>query len=133
MKNYPSNITLFILPLIILALLFINMRINNILELLAGYASDQVTHELQQDVKSLSGDITEVNDRIDYLRKDLHDSIQNIRSESASHIYDLEITICRLDKEHDEIHKRKVIMNNIIAINPTVERTAVMVETGLQY
>lgn len=74
-----------------------------------------------------------MNDRIDYLRKDLHDSLEDLEKRKASRLYNLEITICLFDEKADEVHKRKVVMNNVIALNPSVERTATIVDTGLGF
>jgi hypothetical protein len=44
-------------------------------------------------------------------------------------IYNLEITICKLNEEKNDMVKRKVVMNDIVAINPSVERTATVIDT----
>lgn len=82
-------------------------------------------------IESQSWELKVLNDRIDYLRQDLHQSIEDLENSKASRLYNLEITICLFDEKANEVRKRKVVMNNIIALNPSVERTATVVYTGL--
>ena len=60
-------------------------------------------------------------------------TLDNIELSKYAKIYDLEITICKIDKEHDEINKRTITMKNVVGINPSVARTATVVDTGLWY
>jgi hypothetical protein len=59
----------------------------------------------------------------------MNHQINNIELSKYAKIYDLDITICKMDKEADEIKKRTVTMKNVVGINPSVERTAIVVET----
>jgi hypothetical protein len=55
-------------------------------------------------------------------------TLDNIELSKYAKIYDLDITICKMDTEADEIKKRHVTMKNVVGINPSVERTAIVVE-----
>lgn len=60
-------------------------------------------------------------------------TLDNIELSKHAKIYDLEITICKMDKDNNEIDKRTVTMKNVVGINPSIERTATVVDTGLWY
>jgi len=84
-------------------------------------------------IESQSWELKILNDRIDYLRKDLHESLEDLENRKASRLYNLEVTVCLFDEKANEVRKRKIVMNNIIALNPSVERTATVVDTWLGF
>lgn len=83
------------------------------------------------EIESHSGDLVKKTDNLESKLSLVQDRVSDMKLKSQSRLYNLEITICLLDKENDEIHKRKVTMNNILAINPSVDRTAVVVDVGI--
>ena len=87
-------------------------------------------------VKTIENATGSISDEIATLRAEtiwVRNTLDNVETAKAAKIYDLEITICKIDKENNEIDKLTVIMKNMIAINPSVERTALVVDTGLWY
>lgn len=120
--EYIIIIALFIIPSVWVS---INSgHISNIYDLFANYTDDRVTQQIEDEVNSLSGKMLEIREHIDYVQ-------QEVSRKSNARIYSLEITICLLDEEADEIYKRKVRMDNIIALNPSV--SALYVDTWLGY
>jgi len=124
MKNYQViilSLIFIVLPSISILWNAVNSsRISNIYDLLAWYTSDHVTRDIEKNLASLSGEVSDTNDRIDHLRNDMHQALDNIRTTQHAKIYNLEITICRTDKIDNVIEKRKIQMNNIVAINPSL-------------
>lgn len=48
-----------------------------------------------------------------------------------THIYDLDITICKMNDTTNTIDKRHVTMNKIVGVNPSVDHTAILLDTGI--
>lgn len=141
MKNY--QVAVLVLLFIVLPSISIignsinSSRISNIYDLLAWYTSDHVTRDIEKNLSTLSGEVDDINDRIDHLRNDMHQALDNLKaSQNAQHakIYNLEITICRTDKLDNVIEKRKIRMDNIVAINPSLSiPSSPYIDTWLWY
>ncbi len=87
--------------------------------------------DIMKTIESATGSI---DDEIATLRAEtlwVRNTLDNVETAKAARIYDLDITICRIDSEAEEIRKRKVHMKGVVGINPSVERTATTVDTGL--
>lgn len=55
---------------------------------------------------------------MDSLRNDFHKQLQSFEMVNIARLYTLEITICKTDTVRNTIQKRKVLMENILAVNP---------------
>lgn len=78
-----------------------------------------------------SWDTAKLDKRIDLVRDELRKEISSLEQTKVAKIYNLEITICRTDKIDNVIEKRKIRMDNVVAINPSVEHTATLIDTWL--
>lgn len=78
-----------------------------------------------------SWDTDKLDKRIDLVRDELRKEISSLEQTKVAKIYNLEITICRTDKIDNVIEKRKIRMDNVVAINPSVEHTATLIDTWL--
>jgi len=101
---------------------------------------ESVTDTQRDDIMSLSWEVDAVRNSFnDYVAQQkstinyIDTSLDNIELSKYAKIYDLDITICKMDTEADEIKKRHVTMKNVVGINPSVERTATTVDTWLWY
>jgi hypothetical protein len=77
-----------------------------------------------------------VDDKYKILRENVRTELDNLELSKYAKIYDLDITICKAEHYQDhisDIKKRTVRMKNVVGINPSVERTAIVVETWLWY
>ncbi len=93
--------------------------------------------------RTLSGSMDELINRQESLESNVRitderftTTLDKIELSRYAKIYDLEITICKMEHYQDhisDIKKRTVIMKNVVGINPLVERTATTVDTGLWY
>lgn len=84
-----------------------------------NYADTLSSHNQRLlDLESHSWDIDEVHDRMDSLRNDFHKQLQSFEMVNIARLYTLEITICKTDTVRNTIQKRKVLMENILAVNP---------------
>jgi hypothetical protein len=91
----------------------------------------------------LSGSIDDLHKKVDIainaadsiedgnkiLRESIRTELDNIELSKYAKIYDLNITICKMDEIANVIAKRTVRMKNVVGINPSVERTATTVDT----
>jgi len=92
------------------------------------------------DVASLNWDMLAVKHTskengiaIDRVNKDVYDKIHEIQVAKSAKIYNLDVTICKENLITNSIDKRIVRMDNIVAINPSVQRTATIVDTWIDY
>lgn len=116
-----------LVPLVYLAALVAGLLISGGQDTL-HHSETLINHDQRLiEIESHSGDLDNLESKLGLLQ----DRVSEMKLESSARLYNLEITICLLDKENDEIHKRKVTMNNILAINPSVDRTAVVVDVGI--
>ena len=136
LSNIVSSILMiyFVLASLMAVLLYVERLVSPDTKLIRNHSDTLIDHDQRLlSLEAWSWDTDEINDSIDSLRKELHDSIKDVEKNSNAKIYNIEVTVCLFDEEANEVHKRKVIMNDIIAINPSVERTATVVDTGLWY
>ena len=90
-------------------------------------------------IKTIENSTGSISDEIATLRAEtlwVRNTLDNIETVKAAKIYDLEITICKMVHYTDilvDVEKRKVHMKDVVGINPSVERTATVVDTGLWY
>lgn len=94
---------------------------------------ERVTDTQRDDIMSLSWRLYDMEDNDSEMRKYLRTELDNIEYSKYAKIYDLSITICKIDKDAEQIKKRHVTMKNVVGINPSVERTATTVYTWLWY
>lgn len=57
--------------------------------------------------------------------------INSLKEMQPTHVYDLDITICKMNDTTNTIDKRHVTMNKIVGVNPSVDRTAILLDTGI--
>ena len=62
---------------------------------------------------------------------DVISQINALKEMQPTHIYDLDITICKMNDTTNTIDKRHVTMNKIVGVNPSVDRTAILLDTGI--
>lgn len=72
-------------------------------------------------------------DQYDKFRYDTRVEMKEMEAKSVARIYSVKITICKKDDTKNEITKRYIQMDNLLAINPSVERTATTIDTWLDY
>jgi len=108
-----------------------------------------ITKESRNDINSIntitynmSWSISKIKDEIDNVWLDTNQierTIESIRDsvktndKTASRVYDIEITMCLSNTETDTIEKKFIRMNNIIAVNPNINWSALYVNTWLSY
>lgn len=67
------------------------------------------------------------------LRDGFQYKLDQMEKSAVAKIYTIEITICKMNAVRNELQKRTVIMKNLLAFNPSVTNTAIVVDTGLSY
>lgn len=100
-------------------------------EILTDYNQRLIKLEEHSDVIEQS-----VDDKYKILRESVKTELDNLELSKYAKIYDLDITICKAEHYQDhisDIKKRTVRMKNVVGINPSVERTAIVIETWLWY
>jgi len=99
------------------------------------------TDTLEHRISSVRYDsIIEINDLKKELKKEdsiirntVYEQVNEIKLAKSAKIYTLKITICKENKNTNEIEKRYVMMSNVVWINPSVDRTAIYVDVGINY
>lgn len=134
MKNI--QVVNIIIPLLLWAfyiwmLLYIANKDTNLTML---HSDTLIKHDQSiKEIESKLDWLKNINERVDFIRDETYKSLDEIELKKNGRIYNLEITICKLNEEKNEIIKRKVVMNDVVAINPSVERTATVVDAWFAY
>lgn len=134
MKNI--QVVNIIIPLLLWALyvwmlLYISNKDTNLTML---HSDTLIKHDQSiKEIESKLDWLKNINERVDFIRDETYKSLEEMELKKNGRIYNLEITICKLNEEKNEMVKRKVVMNDIVAINPSVERTATVVDVWFTY